>query len=225
MSRSWMECSIRQPPPACATSARHCDAYAPLNREVLVVAEDRGHRLARASRPARARAGPGRPGARAAPGRSGLGPPESSHGLDQRRGTRPGPFERLLAEHRAPRGDGRVDRRPVGRGRRADPDRVAARGHFGRVGHHLDAAAPTASAKPRARRSCGSCTATIGGVEHAAVDHRLEAQTVGPGDEAGPDEADTQHAGETSGVSQVVDGDCLEGDTDRGGLCRRICAG
>ena len=26
MSRSWMECSMRQPPPAWATSARHCDA-------------------------------------------------------------------------------------------------------------------------------------------------------------------------------------------------------
>ena len=29
MSRSWMECSIRQPPPAWAASARHCDAYVP----------------------------------------------------------------------------------------------------------------------------------------------------------------------------------------------------
>ena len=26
MSTSWMECSIRQPPPACAASARHCEA-------------------------------------------------------------------------------------------------------------------------------------------------------------------------------------------------------
>ena len=191
MSRSWMECSMRHPPPAWATSARHCRGVRALNGEVLVVAEDRGHR--RAQRPAVHEVAERPEDRRAAQHEAALA--RHAGGVD---GARPAPrrgrrstssgFSQKTAQ---PGGEGLVDRAPMRRRRRADPDGVAAPGHLGRVGRHGHRCAPPrASAKARARRSRGVVDGHDRRLDHAAVDHRLEAQAVGPGDEAGPDEAD-----------------------------------
>ena len=49
MSTSWMECSIRHPPPAWETSARHPEQRPP-NRKVLVVTDGGRHRPAQGAR-------------------------------------------------------------------------------------------------------------------------------------------------------------------------------
>ena len=126
-----------------------------------------------------------------------LATPAARGGLDERRGAGKVHIERFLAEHGAAGGKRLVDRLPMRRSRRADPDGIAAAGDPGRIGDDLDVVATESL-----REATGTAFVLVvhghdRGVDDTAVDHGLEAQTVRPGDEPGPDEADAQHGEET----------------------------
>ena len=200
-----MECSIRQPPPACEASARHCGAVRPLNGEVLVVAEHRPPSVHPAC-PTLHQVTQSPEDRGAAQDQTALTGDACGAGrLDQRLARGEVDVEWLLAEDGASRGQGLVHRGPVRRRRRADPDGVAAL-----------RPRPPHRQRPRPRRRrgrrqnpgpgarCWSCTATIVGLDDTAVDHRLEAQAVRPGDQTGPDESDAQHARRLGGGARTV---------------------
>ena len=90
-------------------------------------------------------------------------------------------IERLLAEQCPTSGKGFVHPAPVRRRRRADPDGVAAPGHFGCVSHHL--------ATQDISEAAGTLFSLVVdghelGVDDAAVNEGLDAQAMGPCDEA-----------------------------------------
>ena len=120
-----------------------------------------------------------------------LATPEASDRLDECGGASEVDVERLLAEHGSARGQGLVHRAPVRRRRRADPDGIAAPGHFGRVRHDV------------ATQDIGEAAGTLFtlvvdghdlGVDDTAVNEGLEAQAMGPRNETRPDKTDAQHA-------------------------------
>ena len=161
MSTSWMECSIRQPPPACVASARHWRAVRPLNGEVLVVAEHRRHR--RTQRPALHQVTQGPEDRRTAQHETALAGDACGLGrLDQLRGAWRG--RRRVASRRR-----RRVQRPGPRPPRPGAPTSACRPRRRRCAGPPRAAspttatssAPTTSAKLRARRSRWSWTATI----------------------------------------------------------------
>ena len=103
--------------------------------------------------------------------------------------------ERLLAEDGAAGGEGLVDGAAVRRGRRADPDGVAAARRPLRRSATATAAPgePTASAKPWARRSRGSWTATIAASSTPPSIIALRPSPWAHAIEPRPDEADAHH--------------------------------
>ena len=197
MSRSWMECSIRHPPPAWATSARHCRGVGALNGEVLVVAEDGGHRATQL-RPTRTRSRRARKtGADRSTRPDCAGTPAGGHRVDQRAAAARSVASGFSQKTARPAASGCVDGLAVGRRRGADPDRVAA-ARPRRPRRPRPRRRRTALGEPaRPARSLRSWTAAMAASITPAVDHRLEAQAVGPGDQARADEPDPQHRRET----------------------------
>ena len=201
-----MECSIRHPPPACV------DVGPPLRRvgapdgEVLVVAEDRGHR--RTQRPPCTRSRSARKtGALRSTRPHWLGHPGAATASTSAAAparSRSSGFSQNTAR---PAASAASTALAVRRRGRADPDGVAAPGDLGGVGDHRGI-----RRRPRRRRSPGAPLALIVDghdrrIEHPAVDHRLEAEPVRPGDEARSDEANAQHAPDTRRPGAVVESD------------------
>ena len=168
-----------------------------LNREVLVVAEHAGHR--RTQRPALHQVAQRPEHRRAAQHQAALAghAGRAATASTSCRGAGQVHVERLLAEHGAPGGKRLVHRAPMRRRRRADPDGIAAPGHLCGVADH----GHVAVAQGLGEAAGTALTPVVDGddrrIDDTPVDHRLEAQAVGPGDEAGPDEADAQHARDT----------------------------
>ena len=198
-----MECSIRQPPPACGGVGPPLRRVGALNGEVLVVAEHRRHRCTQRSAlhevpqlPEDRRAAQHQPAL--------AGDAGGADRLDERGGTRRG---RRRAASR---------RRRLGLPPGPRPPRPGA---------------PTSACRPRWRRSAGLlrprrqrprrvATQDVGeaagtalalvvdrhdrGVDDAAVNHGLDAQAMGPGNETGPDKSDAQHAWTLGGGPRAV---------------------
>ena len=168
----------------------------PPDREVLVVAEHGRHGGAQRPTPDEVAQRP--EDRRAAQHEAALaGHTGGGHRVDECGGPGQVPIERLLAEQGAAGGQRLVHGAPVRRRRRADPDGVAAGRHLAGTADDGRGAGTQAVGEglgpPRALVVDGHDRR----VDDAAVDHRLEAETVRPGDEARSDEADAQHAPDT----------------------------
>ena len=182
---------MRHPPPATATSPRHVEAVDALDREVLVVAEDRRH--GRAELAGGEHVPQGAEHRREAQHQADLGGhPGAGHGGGERLRAGQVGGERLLAEHRARR--------------RATAASTTAR--CAAVGVHTHTASqrsstvgrrsPPTSAPFTAAKPCGALGVEVvdrhhGGVDHPGPDHGLEADGMGPGDHPCPHEPDSRH--------------------------------
>ena len=161
-----------------------------LNREVLVVPKHRRHRCTERAALHEVTELP--EDRRAAQHQSALaGDAGGTDRLDEPGGAGEVHVERFLAEHGTAGSQGLVHRSPVRRRRRADPDRIAASGHIGRVGHDVTTEGIGKAAGP-------PFTLVVDGhdlgLDDATVNEGLDAQAMGPRNETGPDEADAQHA-------------------------------
>ena len=135
MSTSWMECSIRHPPPACGHVGPPLRPVGALDREVLVVAEDRRHGLA--ERPPGHQLTQGPEHGRAAQHQAALARhPRRRHRLGQRLSPRPG--------------RGRAASRRTPRRRRPPPSSTASRWAPVGVQTHTASARAATSAAPAA---------------------------------------------------------------------------
>ena len=89
----------------------------------------------------------------------------------------------------------------MGHCRGTDPDGIAPLHQAREVTHHLGSVG--------GRESLGPLGAAIEhdgdvGLDHSCVDHRLQPQPVGPGDQARPDEPDPQHDVDTTRDGHMV---------------------